>query len=107
MGALRDDGKGRHTTTRREILLLPDGGLLLDMPGMRELGLLDAEEGSTDAFPSCRRLAEQCRFRDCKHEAEPGCAVRAAVADGALAPGRLDAWRRLKGELEGRRARRR
>ncbi len=107
VGALLGDGTGRHTTTRRELFPLPTGGWLVDTPGMREVGLLDADEGVTDAFPDLEALAESCRFRDCKHAAEPGCAVLAAVADGALAPERLDAWRRLKGELEGRRARRR
>ena len=107
VGALLGDGTGRHTTTRRELFPLPTGGWLVDTPGMREVGLLDADEGVTDAFPDLEALAESCRFRDCKHAAEPGCAVRAAVADGALAPERLDAWRRLTGELEGRRARRR
>jgi len=107
VGALLGDGTGRHTTTRRELFPLPTGGWLVDTPGMREVGLLDADEGVTDAFPDLEALAESCRFRDCKHAAEPGCAVLAAVADGALAPERLDAWRRLKTELEGRRARRR
>lgn len=107
VGELLGDGTGRHTTTRRELFPLPAGGWLVDTPGMREVGLLDADEGVTEAFADLDSLAESCRFRDCKHAAEPGCAVRAAIAQGTLAPERLEAWRRLQAELEARRARRR
>jgi ribosome biogenesis GTPase len=107
VGGLRDDGKGRHTTTRREILVLPGGGMLVDMPGMRELGLLDAEEGLGDAFPEVTALSAQCRFRDCRHEAEPGCAVRPALEAGALDAERYASWRKLAQEIEARRKKRR
>jgi ribosome biogenesis GTPase len=107
VGALLGDGTGRHTTTRRELFPLPTGGWLVDTPGMREVGLLDADEGVQDAFPDLEALAASCRFRDCAHGAEPGCAVRAAVQDGTLAPQRLEAWRRLQQELASRHARRR
>jgi ribosome biogenesis GTPase len=105
VGGLRDDGKGRHTTTRREIVVLPDGGMLLDMPGMRELGLVDADDGLRDAFPEVAALVERCRFRDCRHETEPGCAVQEALASGALDPVRHASWRKLDAELSARRGR--
>jgi ribosome biogenesis GTPase len=105
VGGLRDDGKGRHTTTRREIVVLPDGGMLLDMPGMRELGLLDAEDGLSDAFPEVASLADRCRFGDCRHETEPGCAVQEALASGALDAVRYASWRKLGDELSARRGR--
>ena len=98
-GGLRDDGKGRHTTTRREIIVLPGGGMLVDMPGMRELGLIDAEEGLGDAFPEVTALAAQCRFNDCRHEAEPGCAVRAALESGALDAVRWASFSKLAQEI--------
>jgi ribosome biogenesis GTPase len=107
VGELRDDGKGRHTTTRREIVVLAGGGLLLDMPGMRELGLIDAEEGLGEAFPEVTALTEQCRFRDCKHEKEPGCAVRAALESGAVDAARFESWQKLRDELGQRRRPRR
>jgi ribosome biogenesis GTPase len=80
------DGRGRHTTTRRDLLLLPGGALLVDTPGMRELALWD---GPGHAFADIEALASTCRFRDCGHDAEPGCGVRAAVAEGRLDPGQL------------------
>jgi len=107
VGDLRDDGKGRHTTTRREIVLLPGGGMLLDMPGMRELGLIDAEQGLGEAFPEVSALTEQCRFRDCQHAREPGCAVRSALASGALDASRFESWQKLRDELGQRRRPRR
>jgi len=83
-----DDDRGRHTTTHRELLRLPDdGGLLIDTPGMRELGLWTADTDTS--FGDIAALAEQCRFRDCQHGHEPGCAVRAAIEAGALDEGRL------------------
>ena len=75
-GGLRADGSGRHTTTRRQLVLLEDGGLLVDNPGMREVHLWLADEGLEDAFPDIVELESQCRFRDCSHESEPGCAIR-------------------------------
>ena len=107
VGDLRDDGKGRHTTTRREIVLLPGGGMLLDMPGMRELGLIDAEQGLGEAFPEVSALTSQCRFRDCQHAQEPGCAVRSALASGALDATRFQSWEKLRDELGQRRKPRR
>jgi ribosome biogenesis GTPase / thiamine phosphate phosphatase len=95
----RADGKGRHTTTHRELVALPGGGLVLDTPGMRELGLWDAGAGVGETFADVAELAARCRFVDCAHESEPGCAVRAALADGSLAPERLESYRKLQREL--------
>ncbi len=92
------DLKGRHTTTRRELLLLPGGGLIIDTPGLRELQLWEGEAGIDDAFADIRRVAAGCRFRDCGHGQEPGCAVRVAVETGALAGDRVESYRKLKGE---------
>jgi ribosome biogenesis GTPase len=91
------DSRGRHTTSSRELLWLPGGGLLVDTPGMREIQLW---EGSlAEAFADVDALAAACHFRDCRHEQEPRCAVRAAAADGLLDPARLDSFRRLQREL--------
>jgi ribosome biogenesis GTPase / thiamine phosphate phosphatase len=98
-GDVRADGRGRHTTTNRQLLLLPGGGLFLDTPGMRELRLWESEEGLAAAFDDVAAAAERCRFSDCAHETEPGCAVRAAIAEGTLASERLTSWRKLQGEL--------
>jgi ribosome biogenesis GTPase len=106
IGALRDDGKGRHTTTRRELFVLPTGGMLLDTPGMRELGLLDADEGLADTFPDVAALVESCKYRDCSHTSEPACAIREALETRALTEERLASWKRLHEELSGRRRRR-
>lgn len=95
---VREDGKGRHTTVSREIIPLPKGGYVVDMPGVRGLGLWDAEEGIGAAFSDVEELATQCRFRDCSHVNEPGCAVRAAVESGDLAQSRLESYLRLKDE---------
>jgi len=94
-----DDARGRHTTTHRELIPLPSGALILDTPGMRELGLLDADEGVDATFADIEALAEHCRFRDCGHEREPGCAVRAALAEGSLDAGRWKSFQKLKREL--------
>jgi ribosome biogenesis GTPase / thiamine phosphate phosphatase len=96
---LRGDGKGRHTTTQRELVPLPAGGLVLDTPGMRELGLWSADAGVDETFADVADLAAGCRFTDCAHESEPGCAVRAAIADGRLAEERLESYRKLQREL--------
>jgi ribosome biogenesis GTPase len=93
------DGRGRHTTTRRELVLLPGGGLVLDTPGMRELQLWAADSGIGVAFEDVEELALACRFSDCKHEREPGCAVLAAVDEGTLTLDRLRSWRKLQREL--------
>lgn len=94
------DGKGRHTTVSREIIALPQGGFVVDMPGVRGLGLWDADEGIKAAFHEIEELAQQCKFRDCSHEHEKGCAVRAAVEAGTLSPERLESYLRLKKESE-------
>ncbi|MFG2774333.1 ribosome small subunit-dependent GTPase A [Streptomyces sp. NPDC048350] len=94
--AARDvDGKGRHTTTTRNLLVLPEGGVLIDTPGLRGVGLWDAETGVGQVFSEIEALAEECRFHDCAHEAEPGCAVTAAVDDGTLSVRRLESYRKL------------
>jgi len=93
------DGKGRHTTTRRELIALPEGGVLVDTPGLRGLGLWDAEAGVSLAFGDIQELASECKFRDCRHEHEPDCAVKAAINRGDLAPRRLESWLRLRNEL--------
>ena len=92
-------GRGRHTTTRRDLFLLPTGGLLLDTPGMRELALWADEEALGSTFPEVAELAATCRFGDCAHTGEPGCAISAALADGTLPMERYDAWRSLQREL--------
>jgi ribosome biogenesis GTPase len=89
------DGKGRHTTTTRQMILLPAGGLLIDTPGIRELQLWDASAGLAHAFPDIQTLAQDCRFRDCRHQSEPGCAVRAAQRGGALQAERLATFHKL------------
>jgi ribosome biogenesis GTPase len=96
---VRDDGAGRHTTTHRELLELPGGASLIDTPGMRELQLWSASDGFESAFDDIASLAADCRFRDCAHESEPDCAVRAAVARGSLDESRLASWRDLRREL--------
>ena len=97
---LRADGKrGRHTTTRRELIPMPGGGLLLDTPGMRELQLWEASDGVDQAFRDVSDLAAECRFPDCAHRTEPGCAVRAALDVGELEPDRLESYRKLQREL--------
>jgi ribosome biogenesis GTPase len=94
-----DDARGRHTTVGRELVALPGGdGLLLDTPGLRELGLWDDGTGLDLAFADVAATAESCRFSDCRHETEPGCAVRAAVADGTLHADRFEGWRKLERE---------
>jgi ribosome biogenesis GTPase len=91
--------KGRHTTTARELLVLPTGGVVIDTPGMRELQLWDAGEGLGDAFQDIEEIALACRFRDCAHESEPGCAVRAAIRTGSLPEDRLESFHKLEREL--------
>jgi ribosome biogenesis GTPase len=93
------DGRGCHVTTHRQLVLLPAGGLLLDTPGMRELQLVD-EDGLGDVFGDIAALAVRCRYRDCRHEAEPGCAVMDAVESGELAADRLANYRKLEREAQ-------
>jgi ribosome biogenesis GTPase len=93
------DSRGRHTTTHRELFELPGGALLVDTPGIRALEVLGAEGGVESAFDDVADLAAACRFSNCRHDGEPGCAVRAAVDDGRLSPGRLASHRKLEREL--------
>lgn len=93
-----DDAKGRHTTTARALRRTLAGGWLIDTPGIRELALTDASEGIDAVFAEITDLTGQCRFTDCAHESEPGCAVKAAIAAGRLDPDRLDRWRKLQRE---------
>ncbi len=93
------DGKGRHTTTHRELFLLPGGGIVMDNPGMRELHLWGGEEDLLESFNDIEELALRCKFSDCRHQTEPGCAVRAALAAGDLRAERLESYRKLKEEL--------
>jgi len=97
-GVREADGKGRHTTSARRLIRLDGGALLLDTPGMREFGLIDAADGLGGTFEDVEALAAACRFRDCAHEAEPDCAVRAAAEQGRLDPARLESWRKLAAE---------
>jgi ribosome biogenesis GTPase / thiamine phosphate phosphatase len=100
------DAKGRHTTTSRDLLLVPGGGVLLDTPGLRSLGIWDTGEGLAKTFADVEELAEDCRFRDCAHESEPGCAVRAAVDEGELDVDRLQRYLALQRESDALDARR-
>ncbi len=93
------DDRGRHTTARRELIMLPSGGLLMDTPGMRELQLWGGDEGIKDAFEDIAELAQQCRFRDCQHGPEPGCAVQQALEDGTLDAGRFASYQKLQKEV--------
>jgi len=98
-GSAARRGGGRHTTTRRQLVSLPGAGLLIDNPGMREVHLWLADEGLEDAFPEIAELETQCRFADCNHESEPGCAIQAALADGSLSSERWESYRGLRAEL--------
>jgi ribosome biogenesis GTPase len=97
---LRSDGRGRHTTSHRELVLLPSGGLVIDTPGLRELQLWDVGEGVEEAFEDVTELFADCKFSDCAHDREPGCAVQAALADGRLDPERWQSYLKLQRELE-------
>jgi ribosome biogenesis GTPase / thiamine phosphate phosphatase len=97
-GIREDDAKGRHTTTARTIYHMAEGALVIDTPGMRELGLQEAADGIDAVFEDIAALAATCRFSDCAHETEPGCAIRAAVEDGRIGADRLDRWRKLRRE---------
>lgn len=95
-----DDSKGRHTTTHRELIMLKNGVMIIDTPGMRELGMWDVSEGLGDAFSEVEALAKLCRFRDCSHGTEPGCAVREAVRNGELDEKRLESYKKIKAEAK-------
>ena len=99
------DQRGRHTTTARELISLPDGGLVVDTPGLRAVSLWDADEGLARVFADIEALAAQCRFANCTHNTEPGCAVLAAIDAGTLDPARFEHYRRLDAELDERAAR--
>jgi ribosome biogenesis GTPase len=92
------DSRGRHTTSHRQLVVLPGGALVIDTPGMREIQLWDADEGISEVFQDIEALAPGCRFRDCQHRAEPGCAVRAAIDAGELEAGRLENYLKLQDE---------
>jgi ribosome biogenesis GTPase len=98
-GEVRGDGRGRHTTSHRELLLLPGGGVLIDTPGLRELQLWETEEGLDKAFADVAELVNQCRFSDCAHDTEPGCAIREALANGSLPAERWESYVKLEREL--------
>lgn len=97
--SIREDGKGRHTSVRRELVVVPGGGVIIDTPGLRGVGLHRDAGALRHAFPDIDPLAEQCRFGDCRHETEPGCALRAAVASGEVSVRRWESWQRLQREL--------
>lgn len=94
-GPLRGDGRGRHTTTHRELVPLPSGAVLIDTPGLRAVGVIGGAAAVDATFADIAELAERCRFSDCAHDQEPGCAVQAALASGDLAERRFDSWRRV------------
>lgn len=96
---IRSHGRGRHTTSHRELVLLPGGGLVIDTPGMRELQLWTTETGLETTFSDVEELAARCRFPDCAHETEPGCAIKVALGDGSLDADRLESYRKLGREL--------
>jgi ribosome biogenesis GTPase len=98
-GTLRDGGKGRHTTTRRELFVLPGGGAVIDTPGLREVQMWEASGGLSRVFDDIEKLAKSCRFGDCAHDAEPGCAVTRALDEGALSEARFESWRALQKEI--------
>ena len=99
-GAVSGTGEGRHTTTRRHLVMLDNGALLIDMPGMRELGILSAGEGLDDSFADIKAFAASCRFADCSHNNEPGCAIRKAIENGELNAEHYQSYLKLKAESE-------
>jgi ribosome biogenesis GTPase / thiamine phosphate phosphatase len=94
-----DDRMGRHTTTRRELILLPSGGVMIDTPGMREIQMWNGEDGLQETFEDIEILAKECRFADCTHNKEPGCAVKSAISQGELDLARFESYRKLQSEL--------
>ena len=96
---IREDDRGRHTTTSRQLILLPGGGMLLDTPGMRTVLMWEGEEGLKTAFQDIEELAARCRFRDCGHGTEPGCAVQSALETGTLDAGRFANYRKVGREI--------
>jgi len=101
IGTVRaSDRRGRHTTTHRELILLPGGGVVIDTPGMREIQLWGEESALDDAFEDIDSIAIGCRFSDCRHDSEPGCAVREAIENGIIDETRFQSYQRLKRELK-------
>lgn len=94
-----DDAKGRHTTTSRKLFFLPHGGMLIDTPGMRELQLWESDQGFQNTFQDIEDLTKQCRFRDCQHEGQPGCAIQSALDEGVIDPKRYSNYQKLQREL--------
>ncbi|MBS4539530.1 ribosome small subunit-dependent GTPase A [Clostridium sp. D2Q-11] len=94
-----DDGRGKHTTTHRQMMNIPEGGLIIDTPGIREIALWDGDNGIEEAFKDLEILSNKCKFTDCKHESEPGCAITQAINNGSLAKERLDSYKKLQREL--------
>ena len=99
-GIRENDSKGRHTTTHRELVMLKNGTMIIDTPGTRELGVWDVTEGLNDAFSEIEDLANRCRFRNCRHETEPGCAVREAIESGRLDEVRFESYIKIKAEAK-------
>lgn len=99
-GIREDDSKGRHTTTHRELIMLKNGVMIIDTPGMRELGMWDVSQGLSESFADVERFIGKCKFRDCKHEIEPGCAIREAIENGELDISRFESYQKLKAEAK-------
>ena len=101
INAIREfDDRGRHTTTHRELFVLESGAMVIDTPGMRELQLVESSDGLADAFTEIEEAAQNCRYRDCRHENEPGCAVNEAVAAGKIDEKRLVNFKKMRREIE-------
>jgi ribosome biogenesis GTPase / thiamine phosphate phosphatase len=99
IGDVRSDGRGRHTTTHRELVSVPGGGVIIDTPGLRELQLWETDSGLDQAFVDVAELVAECRFSDCEHRTEPGCAIKDALADGSLSTERWESYQKLQREL--------
>lgn len=99
-GIREDDSKGRHTTTHRQLIMLKGGAMIIDTPGMRELGMWDVSTGLGEAFVDVEQFLGKCRFSDCKHQSEPGCAIKEAIESGILPRERWDSYRKLKREAK-------
>ena len=99
-GIREDDSKGRHTTTHRELIMLKNGVMIIDTPGMRELGMWDVSEGLSESFADVEKYIGKCKFRDCTHKNEPQCAVREAIENGELDPERFESYKKLKAEAK-------
>jgi ribosome biogenesis GTPase / thiamine phosphate phosphatase len=94
-----DDSKGRHATTSRQLFHIPNGGMIIDTPGIRELQLLDAQEGLEESFTDIEELALRCKFTNCAHKTEPGCKIKNAMSDGTLTPTRWESYLKLQREV--------